>query len=42
VWKVGALVNMEELDPDPFMELMPRLGLSWHLREGAVPDTPEN
>ena len=32
-WNVGRLVNVEELDPDPFMELMPRLGIDWHVRE---------
>lgn len=34
-WNVGRLVNVEELDPDPFMELMPRLGLRWSVREGT-------
>lgn len=34
-WDVGKLVNVEELDPDPFMSLMPELGLSWNLREGS-------
>ncbi len=32
-WNVGRLVNVEELDPDPFMALMPKLGLSWEVRE---------
>ncbi len=32
-WDVGRLVNLEELDPDPFMRLMPQLGLSWDVRE---------
>lgn len=32
-WNVERLVNVEELDPDPFMELMPKLGLGWDLRE---------
>ena len=32
-WNVGKLCNVEELDPDPFMELMPKLGLSWTIRE---------
>ena len=34
-WNVGRLVNVEELDPDPFMALMPRLGIDWHVREEA-------
>lgn len=32
-WNVGRLCNLEELDPEPFLELMPRLGLSWQIRE---------
>ena len=33
-WNLGRLCNVEELDPDPFMELMPKVGLSWHIRPG--------
>jgi saccharopine dehydrogenase-like NADP-dependent oxidoreductase len=32
-WNVGKLVNVEELDPDPFMALMPKVGLDWVVRE---------
>ncbi len=32
-WNVQRLVNVEELDPDPFMKLMPQLGLDWDVRE---------
>ena len=32
-WNVGRLVNVEELDPDPFMALMPELGIDWDVRE---------
>jgi len=32
-WNVGRMVNVEELDPDPFMTLMPELGISWAVRE---------
>ena len=32
-WNVGRLVNVEELDPDPFMALMPEVGLDWDIRE---------
>lgn len=32
-WSVGRLVNVEELDPDPFMALMPEVGLSWNIRD---------
>ncbi len=32
-WNAGKLVNVEELDPDPFMALMPEVGLDWDVRE---------
>ena len=32
-WNVARLVNVEELDPDPFMALMPQLGIDWSVRE---------
>lgn len=32
-WNVGRLANVEELDPDPFMELMPEVGITWDIRE---------
>jgi saccharopine dehydrogenase-like NADP-dependent oxidoreductase len=32
-WKVGKLVNVEELDPDPFVALMPAVGIGWEVRE---------
>ncbi len=32
-WNAGKLVNVEELDPDPFMALMPTVGLDWEVRE---------
>jgi carboxynorspermidine synthase len=32
-WNVQRLVNVEELDPDPFMALMPELGIEWHVQE---------
>lgn len=35
-WDVGRMVNVEELDPDPFMTLMPELGIDWHVREEAA------
>lgn len=35
-WDVGRLVNVEELDPDPFLALMPELGIDWHVREEAA------
>ena len=35
-WDVGRMVNVEELDPDPFMALMPELGIEWQVREEAA------
>lgn len=32
-WRGPGLFNVEQLDPDPFLELMPRLGLPWHVQE---------
>lgn len=33
VWNPQAMVHMEELDPDPFLALMPDTGIEWHERE---------
>ncbi|MDH3691824.1 MAG: saccharopine dehydrogenase family protein [Gammaproteobacteria bacterium] len=35
-WNVRQLVNVEELDPDPFMKLMPKLGLDWDVRVSQI------
>lgn len=32
-WNAKKLVNVEELDPDPFMALMPDVGIGWDVRE---------
>jgi len=32
VWRPGTMVNVEELDPNPFLELMPKVGISWETR----------
>lgn len=32
-WKPGTMVNVEELDPDPFLDLMPRVGIDWDKQE---------
>ncbi len=32
-WNVRKLVNVEELDPDPFMALIRSVGLDWDVRE---------
>ena len=33
VWNPKTMVNVEELDPDPFLELMPRLGIDWATKD---------
>ena len=35
-WNVRRLVNVEELDPDPFLELMPEVGLAWQIKENVA------
>ena len=30
VWKKSGVHNVEEFDPDPFMELLNTQGLPWH------------
>ena len=32
VWNPGTMVNVEELDPDPFLDLMPKVGIDWAVR----------
>ncbi|MDD2608531.1 MAG: saccharopine dehydrogenase family protein [Giesbergeria sp.] len=32
-WRQPGLFNVEQLDPDAFLALMPRLGLSWDVQE---------
>ena len=36
-WKGAGVFNMEQLDPDPFMEMLNRHGLPWQTRELASP-----
>jgi saccharopine dehydrogenase (NAD+, L-lysine-forming) len=36
-WTGRGVFNMEELDPDPFMEMLPEQGLPWELRELPAP-----
>ncbi|MFT5468014.1 MAG: carboxynorspermidine synthase [Verrucomicrobiales bacterium] len=31
-WNVNRMVNVEELDSDPFLALMPEIGLNWSVR----------
>lgn len=32
-WGGPGLFNVEQLDPDPFLELMPEIGLTWEVQE---------
>ncbi|WP_281961482.1 carboxynorspermidine synthase [Vibrio parahaemolyticus] len=32
-WAEKGVFNMEQLDPDPFLETMPEIGLDWHVQE---------
>jgi saccharopine dehydrogenase (NAD+, L-lysine-forming) len=32
-WRKDGVYNMEECDPDPFLELMPKLGIPWDVTE---------
>lgn len=35
-WSDKGIFNMEQLDPDPFLALMPEIGLDWHIQELEV------
>ncbi len=35
-WAEAGVFNMEQLDPDPFLETMPGIGLDWHVQELEV------
>ena len=41
-WNPGTMVNVEELDPDPFLDLMPKVGIDWSVMDlppdGGWPD----
>ena len=32
-WKRPGVFNMEQLDPDPFLEMLGERGLPWHVEE---------
>jgi saccharopine dehydrogenase (NAD+, L-lysine-forming) len=36
-WKRAGVVHMEQMDPDPFMELLAQSGLPWHVKELPLP-----
>jgi len=35
-WADAGVFNMEQLDPDPFLQTMPDIGLDWHIQEMPV------
>jgi len=37
IWDVGTMVNVEELDPDPFIELLGSMGLPTEIQENPSP-----
>ena len=39
VWNTTGTVNLEELDPDPYMDMLNRFGLPWVVVEN--PETVE-
>ncbi|ATF08904.1 carboxynorspermidine synthase [Candidatus Enterovibrio altilux] len=39
VWNGKGVFNMEQLDPDPFLELLPLIGLDWSVKE-LEPQSP--
>lgn len=42
IWQISGVQNPEQFDPDPFMELMPKIGLTWEVQEldPALADPP--
>jgi saccharopine dehydrogenase (NAD+, L-lysine-forming) len=32
-WKGAGVFNIEELDPEPFLDLLGTHGLPWHVKE---------
>jgi saccharopine dehydrogenase (NAD+, L-lysine-forming) len=36
-WRKPGVINMEEMDPDPFMEMLNEHGLPWHVLECDAP-----
>ena len=37
IWKKPGVFNVEEFDPDPFMEALNEYGLPWVVEENPVP-----
>ncbi len=32
-WRIPGIFNVEQLDPDPFLDLLPQIGLSWQVQQ---------
>jgi saccharopine dehydrogenase (NAD+, L-lysine-forming) len=32
-WKTPGVVHMEQMDPDPFLEMLGKVGLPWHVKD---------
>lgn len=41
-WDVNTMVNVEELDPDPFIQLLNKMGLPTEIQENPEPFKPYN
>jgi saccharopine dehydrogenase (NAD+, L-lysine forming) len=36
IWRGTGVLSPEQLDPDPFLELMAREGMPWHIRDDSA------
>ncbi|MEM8814046.1 MAG: saccharopine dehydrogenase family protein [Pseudomonadota bacterium] len=39
-WNVGHMVNVEELDPDPYLDNLARIGIDWQVRDDPAGPAP--
>ena len=37
LWRKPGVFNLEEMDPDPYMEALNKFGLPWQVVENPVP-----
>jgi saccharopine dehydrogenase (NAD+, L-lysine-forming) len=37
IWKGKGVFNMEQMDPDPFMDMLNEHGLPWEVRDLSSP-----
>ena len=40
IWNPRRMVNIEELDPRPFLDLMPQIGIAWHQQPHPPLESP--